>query len=89
MELLEFAEVLQPLHHCDPVPTQIPAQQQNCKRSDTKKIIGRPFEIDACSARHSQFGELLQVGQVLDVSDGVVLQEQMGEVGGKAQVADV
>ncbi len=38
---------------------------------------------------YSQFGELLQIGEIIYVSDVVVLHIQMGEVGGKAKVANV
>lgn len=44
----------------------------------------------ACNIEsYSQFGELLQAGEILQVSDVVVLQEQMGEVEGKAKVVNV
>lgn len=84
--------MLQPLHHCDPVPTQIPIHSRKTTYSQAQKIkseIQARFDEAHVTARYSQFGELLQVGQVLYVSDGVVLQEQMGEVGGKAQIAYV
>lgn len=59
------------------------------KHKKIKSEIQARFDAAHVTARYSQFGELLQVGQVLYVSDGVVLQEQMGEVGGKAQIAYV
>lgn len=37
----------------------------------------------------SQFGEMLQSGEVLYAGDVVVLHKQMGEVGGEVEVADV
>lgn len=79
-----------PLQSCSHPDTY--TQQENHVRSSTKKIkseIQARFDAAHVAARYSQFGELLQVGQVLYVSDGVVLQEQMGEVGGKAQIAYV
>lgn len=36
-----------------------------------------------------QFGKHPQIGEVVYVSDAVVLHVQVGEVGGKAQVANV
>lgn len=38
---------------------------------------------------YSQFGELLQIGEIVYMRDAVVLHIQMGEVGGKAEVANV
>jgi len=38
---------------------------------------------------YSQFGELLQIGEILYTSDVIVLHIKMGEVGGKAKVANV
>ena len=38
---------------------------------------------------YSQFGEPVQVGQIIDMSDVVVLHIQMGEVEGKVKVANV
>lgn len=38
---------------------------------------------------YSQFGELLQIGEIIYLTDVVVLHVQMGEVEGKIQVANV
>lgn len=43
------------------------------------------------SVKHAylQFGELLQIGEIIYMSNVVVLHIQMGEVGGKTKVANV
>lgn len=51
------------------------------KRSSQRKTTVKLFD--------SQFGELLQTGEIVHMSDVVVLHKQMSEVGGKAKVGNV
>lgn len=92
MKLRQLAQLLQALHHCNLVSTQIPAEQEthaHLQRNVGFKRDQRGLRRRASAPVHSQFGELLQIGQVVHVSDVVVLQKQMGEVGGEVEVANV
>lgn len=89
MKLRQLAQLVQALHHCNLVSTQVPAEPGNTRSFSATLALRGSSRPETASNRHSQFGELLQIGQLVHVSDVVVLQEQMGEVGGEVEVANV
>lgn len=67
MKLLKLTELLQALHHCDPVSTKIPTQQKNHTRSYTPKAPNNYHSVGQKSVKcvYLQFGELLKIREIV------------------------
>lgn len=92
MKLLELTELLQALYHRNPISTKIPAKMKNKPHVYANlNLQNEHYSTGQQSVKlvYSQFGEHLQIREIVYMSDVVVLHIQMGKVGGKAEVANV